>query len=234
MARQRQQQIERPLKAVDVDDEHRLIGGALELGAVEGKDFGGHAIEVLRKRDQRIEFSAGGGDIKWLWPAFCGKRGVGAAERLTAKLGHVAGNGAHLVELTVAREHDIAAGGDRVPAALGNRAIKSIHRDVITHQQTIESDKAANHLTDDCRRSCRRTGRIAGAEDDVCGHRHRQVGECPEGCKIDRLKLSARGVDHRQEVVGIDKGAAMARDVFQDRQHPAIAQGLQPRCARSR
>ena len=52
--------------------------------------------------------------------------------------------------------------------------------DVITHQQTLEPDHAANHLFDHCRRSRRRLGGVKCAKHNMCGHRHRQVRQQAE------------------------------------------------------
>ena len=45
----------------------------------------------------------------------------------------------HFAQVAVAVEHDVAAGRKRGAAALGDRAGQRLHRDVVAHQQALES-----------------------------------------------------------------------------------------------
>ena len=58
------------------------------------------------------------------------------------------------------------------------------------------------------------------------GHAERQAGERPEGGEIGRFQRRAVGVDHRQAVVAVGGGAAVARQVLEHRQHAAGQQAL--------
>ena len=70
---------------------------------------------------------------------------------------------AHLVELAVAMQDHVAAGRDDGAGPLGDRSRQRVHGHVITHQQTLEPDYAANHFADHCRRSRRRLGGVERA-----------------------------------------------------------------------
>ncbi len=74
-----------------------------------------------------------------------------------------------------ADEDGIAAGRDRKPAPLGQRAGQGPHGNVVTHQQAIKSDRSANHVADHYRRCGRRLDGVDRAEHNMCGHAERQT-----------------------------------------------------------
>ena len=122
-------------------------------------------------------------------------------------------------------KHDIAARGERGAAALGERAGQRIHGNVIAHQQSLESDKAANHFAHHCDRSGGRRDGIDSTKHNMGGHAERQAGQRPESGKIGPFQRCAVGIDHRQLVVAVGGGAAVARQVLDHRQDAA---GLRP------
>ena len=60
-----------------------------------------------------------------------------------------------------------------------------------------------------------------GREHHVRGHRRRQVGQRAERREVGRLQLAARRRDDGQVEVAVVGGAAVPRDVLDDRQHAA-------------
>ena len=58
------------------------------------------------------------------------------------------------------------------------------------------------------------------------GHRHRQVGQRNECGKIRCLEHRPVGSDHRQLLVAVDPGAAVPRNVLENRQNAARLQPL--------
>ena len=129
-------------------------------------------------------------------------------------------------KIAIAVKHDVAAGGKRGAAALGNRARQRLHRDVVAHQQSLEPDKAANHFAHHCDRSRGRRGGVDGGKHNMGGHAERQAGERPEGGKIGLFQRGAVGIDHRQPVVAVGGGAAVARQMLEHRQNAAGQQAL--------
>ena len=126
-------------------------------------------------------------------------------------------------------KHDVAAGGERGAAALGDRAGQGIHRDVIAHQQALESDKPANHLAHHCDRSGGRCDGVDARKYNMCGHAERQAGKRLKGRKIGRFQGGPVGIDHRQFVVAVGGRPAMPRQVLEHRQDPAGHEPLRDR-----
>ena len=208
-ARQRQQQIERALEALHVDD-HRRLGGAA-VGLQRGVEIVGAHEPVIRCDDGRLgvhhlrEHLARGVDVELFRRLALRQRRLGALRGLARKLRRCAGDRGHLGEVAVAMEHDVAAGGQCGAAALGDRAGQSIHRDVIAHQQALESDKPANHFAHHCDRSGGRCTRVDGRKHNMGGHAERQAGKRLKGRKIGRFQGGPVGIDHRQPVVAVGR-----------------------------
>ena len=83
-----------------------------------------------------------------------------AIQRFISQFRRLARHVAHLVELAVAMQDHVATGVDDGAGPFGERSRQCIHGHVITHQQALEPNSAANHLPDDCRRSRRRLGGV--------------------------------------------------------------------------
>mgnify|MGYP001586967502 CR=1 FL=1 len=60
----------------------------------------------------------------------------------------------------------------------------------------------------------------------MCGHAERKVAKRSEGGEIGLLQGGPVGIDHRQSGVAVGGGAAMARQVLEDRQDAAGQQPL--------
>src|SRR5665647_1135805 len=142
------------------------------------------------------------------------KRAEAALGRCAFELRRLGGYRAHLVEVAVAVEHDVASGGKRGAAALRDRAGQRLHRDVVAHQQAPESNKPANHFAHHCDRSCGRCIRVDGGKHNMGGHAERQGGQGPEGGKIGRFQGGPVGTDHWQFGVAVHAGAAMPGPVL--------------------
>ncbi len=151
----------------------------------------------------------------------------GLARQQRRALGHRL----HLGALAVAVERHVDAGREGRLGAGPERAPKRAHREVVGHQQTVEADRAADHPLD--HRGGLRRGplRVDGPEDHVGAHRHRQVGERPEGHEILCLQRGEIGLDNRQAVVAVAGRAAVAGNVLHHGQHAAGHQPVGHRAA---
>ena len=201
LAREREQQIERTLEALDVDDQRRLVGGELRRQSVVEMTVPSrhacivraslrrHALPSARRTRARAAATSKSAGVRRAASAASARRAASPASG-----GHCAATCAHLVELAVAVEHDIAAGRERRAAALGERSRQGPHRHVVTHQQRRRN------------RSCRRiTSRtivpevVAGAtgsmraEHNMCGHPQGKFRERPERREIACLQGGAIG-----------------------------------------
>ncbi len=180
------------------------------------------AIEIVEARRARLAQSNG-------TRAACGARERGTRRARAPRpraAARCAATSAHLVQLAVAMQDHVAAGGERRPRALGKRALQGIHRDVVAHQQALEPDRAANHVGDDCRRCRRRLGAIERAKHNMRGHRHRQRRPAA-GTRAKSVRSSVRATvsDHRQRRWLSAVARPWPGNVLQDRQHAA---GLRP------
>ena len=158
-----------------------------------------------------------------------------ALARLAGKQRRRVGDRAHLLDPPVAVKHDIAAGViDRLPpVAIIPR--KCIHRNVIADQQAVETDSSADDIADHgrARWSPDASGSI-GAEDDVAGHRHRQVGECRRTARNPSPPASSRSASTTGRiVVAVDGRAALPGNVLDHRQDAAGDAARRPRRGRA-
>ncbi len=60
----------------------------------------------------------------------------------------------------------------------------------------------------------------------MCGHAERQAGQRPESREIGALQGCAIGIDDRQLMVAVGRGAAMTRQVLKHREYAAGLQAL--------
>ena len=81
---------------------------------------------------------------------------AGAAGRISRQLRGFLSDLLHLIEMAITVEHHIAAGRERRPYALPHSSRQCPHGNIVTHEQTLETDKSANHLVDYCRGNRRR------------------------------------------------------------------------------
>ena len=190
LARERQQQIERAFEALDIDDQRLLVGG--EIG--RKRSFRSSSAIMRSPSCRRIPARAratsngAGARRRRRAPhrrAASPRRQAAAQASATSRLSS---------SVAVAMEHDIAAGRERRARALGKRARQGVHREVVAHQQAVESDATANHFAHHCDRSRGRRDRIDGAKHNMRGHPQRQLGERPEGREIGRLQRRAVGM----------------------------------------
>ena len=107
-------------------------------------------------------------------------RRISTPRRLTGEFRCRARDRFHLGEVPVAMQGHVAAGRQRRARALGQAAGQRPHREIVTHQQTVESDEPANHLTDDSGRSRGRKVGIDGCEYNVGRHPQRERRQRPK------------------------------------------------------
>src|SRR5665213_1221002 len=103
---------------------------------------------------------------------------------------------------------------ERSKAALGNCPRQSAHRNVIAHQQTLESNRMANHFAHHCDRCSGGCMWINRAKLNMRRHPKRQPGKRPEGGEIGRFQGRAWRVNVRQPVMTVGGSATVARQVF--------------------
>ena len=192
MPRQRKQQIERALIALDIDDQRRFVRRPLGLRRLERKDFRAHAISAPARATSSSSSARACVAVERLRRLARGERGIRARKRRACEQRRICRDLGHLVELAVAMQDHVAAGGNARARALGDRSLQGIHRHVIAHQQTLKPYRAANHIGDDCRRCGRRLGAIQRAKHNMGGHRHRQVVKRPERREIGPFQLGSR------------------------------------------
>ena len=195
LARQRQQQIERPLEALDIDDQRRLVAGALgELG-FERHDVGGHDVitpgAAASRHQLRIRARAAATS-----KASGARRAAPARHRRARRprpraTGAAVRDLAHLVEIRRCNE----ARHRSRPRARPRRA----RRACPTGPPSRCRRSSAGRRTRSTPRITSLTiiaevvagrDRIDGAEHNMCGHPERQAGKRPERCKIGRFQAS--------------------------------------------
>ena len=133
-----------------------------------------------------------------------------------AQFASASGRRLHFGHVAVAMQDDVAPGVQRAPGALRQGSPEGLHRQIIADQQPVEADRTANDLRDQGVGGCRRLAGVDSGIENVGGHRHRHVGEHAEGREIDRLKVRAPRLDHRQPLMAVGPGAAVARYVLDD------------------
>lgn len=152
------------------------------------------------------------------------QRAGGALERPARRDRRVGGDGLHVGHLAAAVEHDVAAGGEDARRALGMVAAQCIHRDVVAHQQPVETNLAADDPGDHLAGGGRRFVSVDGRVDDMRGHRHAKVAQRPERREIARAQIGDRRIDDGQGLVQIGEGTAVAGNVLHHRQDTASEQ----------
>ena len=94
--------------------------------------------------------------------------------------------------------------------------------EIITNQQALEADFAPNDAVDNALGCGRRLQRIDRREHHMRRHCRRQVVQLSERLEIGPLQLVIRCLNDRQLEVAVDPGPAVARDMFDDRQHTGV------------
>ena len=135
----------------------------------------------------------------------------------------------HLGHVAVAVQHQIATGVERALCTLGETAGKRTHRDIVRDQHAVEADFPPDHAADHSRRQCCRRGGVDRRIDDMRGHRPGHVGKRPKRREILRPQHGKRVIDARQGFVAVIAGAAVPRNVLDDRQDPAVKQAVADR-----
>ena len=176
LARKRQQQVERAFKALDVDHERRLVGGALGklrfeliLGSHAEPDADCPEPAISLANSARLSAtSIGAAGLAQR------QRGRGPARSVPRELGRRGGHRQHFGHLAIAVEHHIATRCDRCPCALAKRARQRAHRNIVAHQEPRKADRITNHVAHYSGRSGGRRDRIDGGKHNMCGHAERQ------------------------------------------------------------
>jgi hypothetical protein len=153
----------------------------------------------------RIEFVRGHAKLE---------RRVSPPGGLPDKLRGFAGDRYHLREVTIAMKDHVTSCDQRGTGSLGQSTGKCIHRNVVAHQQALESNKSANHLPYYCDRSGGGRDWVYIAKHNMRCHPERQVRQSAECREIDGLEGGAVCVDDRQLVMAIDSSAAMTGQVL--------------------
>ena len=216
LAREREQQIERALEALDVDDQRRLVGG--ELRRQLGFEWMFRRVMRIATRcacrrscagHQTGEFRARRRDIEVGRRAPRRERRIGAPRRLAGERRRLRRDlraSRRACRCNAARHRSRRASAAR--AALGERSRQGIHRHVVAHQQAVET------------RSCRESLRaplspevVAGATGSMALNTTCAVipsgkfRERAERREIACLQRGAVGLDHRQ----VDDGCRRSR-----------------------
>ena len=119
----------------------------------------------------------------------------------------------HLVELAVAMQGKIAAGGERPPRPLAEAAAERPHREIVGHQHAVEADLAADDLVDHARatasparcridRAYRRCARSSPRASSASAR---------NGAKSVSRQLVAAGLDHAAGRDGCRRGRGRGR-----------------------
>ena len=151
-----------------------------------------------------------------------------------ASCGASAATAAHLVHLAVAVEHHVAAGRERRARALGERAGQRPHRHVVAHQQPVEADRIRESLARTIVAEV-----VAGATGSIAVNTTcavMPIGSFASGRNAAKSVASsvARSASTTgQLLVAVGRGAAVAGDVLEHRQHAALHQPCGDRAPRS-
>ena len=238
--REFEQQVERPLEAVDVDDE------ALVLARVAREALAG--IEALRleegHRHIRLRPARGARGVSALQAVVASTRSsiatastgsnAGAAPRIAARARSTraaqapATTGAAAATASASLMSPLQCSAMSTPAANSPSAFSRnepgsafIDR-VVGKQQPVEADRAADDVADDCRRDRRGMVGIERGVDDMRRHRRRQVAIGDEGREVGRLQRGAGRVDHGEREMAVGAGAAVAGEMLHHGKHAGL------------
>src|SRR5690606_17000614 len=108
----------------------------------------------------------------------------GALETFTFQSWRLSGHGGHFLHVTVAVKNQIATSRKDCLGSLREIPRKRLHRRVVAHQKAFKADLAPDDLRYDLTGGRGGIVRVDRRIDDMAGHRHRQVVEGCECCKI--------------------------------------------------
>ncbi len=214
-ARQGQQQVERPLEAVDIDDQR--------LG---GEPFFDAAACIPRTRQtcalpshQRLKLGLA---ARCQWAS---RRSRAAKRcfrpRLRRRIHRPGGtrHRPHLAHLAVAMQHHVAPGRPRRPRSAGDIALKRLHRDVVRHQQAHQSRSRRGSAGPSQARSLRAQSSIASNTIWAVIAIGRSASAL-NGAKSSASSTARAGNGVRQVEMAVDQRPAMAGHVLHDRRTP--------------
>ena len=125
----------------------------------------------------------------------------------------------------------VAARRDGALRARAKIAGQRLHREIVGHQQAVETDMAADNLADHGLRQRARRIRVDRRVNDMRAHRHRQVGVGLERREVYGFEFGASRVDHWQFEMAVGARPAMAGYVFHHRRDAARHQPFRRRAS---
>ena len=118
-------------------------------------------------------------------------------------------------------QRHVAAGLDHAAGALGKRAAKGLHPQIVAHHQAGQSDPISNHFAHYNGRDAGRSPVVVDRQEHMGGHGQRRIAQRPERAEIDRIELGLGDVDARQRKMAVGLGPAVSGHVLDHRQHAA-------------
>ena len=193
LARERQQQIERTLETLDVDDQRRLVGrplgGQIGANARCPPSSCRHPCTGLPGHQLRERRAAPPRDRSRRARVRARERRFGAPRRVAGEQRRLAGDRLHLRQVAVAMQDDVASRRRARPGCAG-RSMPD--RAPIDTSSLIKAPSNPMNARITCAIIVARSGgrqvRIDRCEHHMRGHRQRQAGERPECGKIGRFE----------------------------------------------